>query len=76
MDNIYDWNEEYEKMKLAERARVMATVKSSPEHDLEMLEEIKELSNMNSLDKIGQYQFVHNDNNISIRKSSNEMTPR
>ena len=35
----------------------------------------KELSNMNSLDKIGQYQFVHNDNNISIRKSSNEMTP-
>jgi len=38
-----------------------------------MLNEIKELSSMtiyNSLGKIGEYEFMHNDNNVSMRKSS------
>ena len=58
MDNIYDWNEEYEKKKQVERSQVQLSLVKRPEHEQDMLNEIKELSSMtiyNSLDKIGDY---------------------
>lgn len=73
MDNIYDWNEQYEKTKQAERIEVLQSLNKRSDLDQNMLNEIKELSSMtllNSLGKIGDYQFVHRDNNVAMRKSS------
>lgn len=73
MDNIYDWNEQYEKTKQAERVEVLQSLNKRSELDHDMLNEIKELSSMtllNSLGKIGDYKFVHKDNNVAMRESS------
>lgn len=43
------------------------------ENEQDILNEIKELSSMsllNSLGKIGEYEFIHNENNVAMRKSS------
>jgi len=70
MDNIYDWNEEYELLKQRERAQVLINLNKLPEHDLEMLDEVQDASTMSSIDKIGSYQFFHNQNHVAMRNLS------
>ena len=51
---------------------MLLSLNKQPEHDPETFDEIKELSTqtlLNSLEKMGQYQFVHNENNMAMRKS-------
>ena len=55
MDNIYDWNEKYELTKKKERQLVLLSMPKIPDADIEMFEDIQEVSTTNYLDKMGSY---------------------
>lgn len=69
VDNIYDWNEEYEIMKQQERQQVLLNMNKIQDPDMDI--DFKE-SPMHGLEKMNNYQFLANANHAVLKKEQSQ----
>lgn len=70
LDNIYDWNEEYEIVKQQERQQVLINMNKIQDPDMDI--DFKE-SPSNAIDKMQNYQFYVNPNHAVLKNEDSVM---